>query len=349
MIKDAFGKPVQEANLIASLDVHDRSHHGELMVDLDGRREGCVERVVLRRVPAAADLLGLGKDSGIKILVLNERRLDGACKRFHGGLILDDAAPGFHHIERIDGNMVGARNDLGAENIQAGDTESARQLVEKPGPIPGNHVHDGQAAVEIILPVDDGPQRAYRVGLADRFEQPVDHLDVQGDLVRLGVEKITLRKQIEMRRDLILTDAWNLFGNQFLVDHLCSLQVSFFDCVAEKETIEGSAEKGRMEGVFVTIPERGGGSAGIAKRVNVKIPKLFSISNQIGKGRGRLWIIQIMLLPESCHDQMIFNNKRDDIAASRVYLEGFENRDGQLDAALAVILYPDGLADVVQE
>ena len=58
----------------------------------------------------------------------------------------------------------------------------------------------------------------------------------------LGVEKIALREQIEMRGDLILTDAGDLFGDQFLVDHLFSLQISFFDGVAEKEAVEGGAE-----------------------------------------------------------------------------------------------------------
>jgi len=61
---------------------------------------------------------------------------------------------------------------------------------------------------------------------------------MQCNFVWFGVEKIALGQQVEMRGDFILTDAGNLFGDQFLVDHLCSLQVSFFEGVAEKETIE---------------------------------------------------------------------------------------------------------------
>ena len=104
-----------------------------------------------------------------------------------------------------------------------------------------------------------------------------------------------------------------------------------------------------MEGILVAVPERGGGAAGIAEGMHVKIAKLLGIANQIGKGRGGLRIIQVMPLPESRHDQVISDDERNDLAAPGIKIEAFENGDGQLDAALAVVLDPGGLADVMQE
>ena len=54
---------------------------------------------------------------------------------------------------------------------------------------------------------------------------------MQGDFAGLGVEKITLREQVEVGGDLILTDARNLFCDQLLVDHLLSFEITFFNGV----------------------------------------------------------------------------------------------------------------------
>ena len=72
--------------------------------------------------------------------------------------------------------------------------------------------------------------------------------------------------------------------------------------------------------------------------MDVEIAKLFGIANQIGKGGGGLRVIQIMPLPESCHDEMVFDDKRDEFAAFGVDLEAFEERAGEAHAAFAVIL-----------
>ena len=121
--------------------------------------------------------------------------------------LLHDAAAGLDDVEGVDGDVVGARDDLGAENVQAGHAEAAGQLVEEAGAVPGDDVHHREAAVEIVLPVDDRPERTDGVRLVDGLEEAVDHLDVQGDLAGLGVEEVALREQVEVGGDLILADA----------------------------------------------------------------------------------------------------------------------------------------------
>jgi hypothetical protein len=182
--------------------------------------------------------------------------------------------------------MIGARDDLGPEDVQAGHAETARQLVEKAGPVPGDDIDDREAAVQIVLPVDDRPQRADGVGLVDRLQQPVHHLDVEGDLPSLRVEEIPLGEQVEMRRDLVRADAGDLFCDELFVDHLFSFQVSFIDSGTKQQPIQRGAEKGGMKGIFIAVPKRGGRAAGIAESMHVEIPKVLGIANQIGKGGG---------------------------------------------------------------
>ena len=211
VVVDGLGEAVEQADLVMRLDVDDGALHRELVIDLDRGREGGVQGVALRRVAAGGDFLGLGDNLGVEILVLDERGLDRARKGLHGSLALHDAAAGLDDIERVDGDVVGARDDLGAENVQAGHAEAAGQFVEEAGAVPGDDVHHREAAVEIVLPFDDGPERTDGVRLADGLEEAVDHLDVQGDFAGFSVEKIPLREQVEVGGDLILTDARNLF------------------------------------------------------------------------------------------------------------------------------------------
>ena len=130
---------------------------------------------------------------------------------------------------------------------------------------------------------------------------------------------------------------------------MLSFEVSFFDGVTEQESVQGGEEKGLVERVLVAVPERGGGAAGVAERVHVEIAKLFGIANQIRKGGGGLRVIHIMPLPESCHNEMVLDDKGDEFAAFGVDLEALEERAGEAHAAFAVILDGHGLADVVQE
>jgi hypothetical protein len=56
-----------------------------------------------------------------------------------------------------------------------------------------------------------------------------------------------------------------------------------------------------------------------------------------------------MPLPESCHDEVIFDDKCDDFTVLGVDLEAFQEGNGQPGAALTVILDADSLADIMQE
>ena len=60
-------------------------------------------------------------------------------------------------------------------------------------------------------------------------------------------------------------------------------------------------------------------------------------------------VIQVVFLPESCHHQVIFDDKIDGFPAGRVDLEAVEDRGGHLHAGLGVALDALALADVVQE
>ena len=109
---------------------------------------------------------------------------------------------------------------------------------------------------------------------------------MQGDFAGLRVQEITFREEVEVGVDLLGADAWNLFRNQFFVDHLLALEVALFNRVAEQEAFQGDAKEGGVESVLVAVPERSRGAAGVAKRVGVKIAKLFGVANQFRKGDG---------------------------------------------------------------
>jgi hypothetical protein len=128
------------------------------------------------------------------------------------GGALHDAAAGLDDIEGVDGDVVGTRDDLRAEDAEAGDAKGAGELVEEAGAVPGDDVDDGEGAVEVVLPLDHGAQRADGVGGGDRLEQPVDHLDVQGDLGGVGVDEIALGQETEVRGDLVGLMPGMVFG-----------------------------------------------------------------------------------------------------------------------------------------
>ena len=44
VVGDGFSEAIKEANLVAGLDFHDGTFHGEFVVNLDGGRKGTVER-----------------------------------------------------------------------------------------------------------------------------------------------------------------------------------------------------------------------------------------------------------------------------------------------------------------
>ena len=77
---------------------------------------------------------------------------------------------------------------------------------------------------------------------------------MQGDLAGIGVDEIPLRQQVEMRRDLILADAGNLFRDELAVSHFEAGVEAGFERFTVDQAFEGGAEEGSMEGIFVSIP-----------------------------------------------------------------------------------------------
>ena len=112
-----------------------------------------------------------------------------------------------------------------------------------------------------------------------------------------------------MRGDLVGTDAGDLAGDEFLLGHLLFLFVTGVQAGAKTQPFEGGAIKAGMEGILVAVPEAGRRAAGVAKRVDVEIAQLLGVSDELGKCSGSLGVIYIPLLPESCHHEMIFDDK----------------------------------------
>ena len=137
VVGNGLGQPVEQADLVARLDFDDGARHRELVVDLDRRREGGVQALAGDGGAGGGDALGLGDDVGEEVLVAHEGGLDGVGKDFLGPGALDDAAVGFDDVERVDGDVVGAGDDLGTEDGEAGDAEGPGELVEEAGAVPG--------------------------------------------------------------------------------------------------------------------------------------------------------------------------------------------------------------------
>ena len=115
------------------------------------------------------------------------------------------------------------------------------------------------------------------------------------------------------------------------------------------QAFEGRAVKGGVEGVFVAVPEVDGGAARIAERVDVEHPQALGIEHEIGEGGGGVGVIDIPLLPESCHHQMIFDDECDNRPGIGGDAEALKQRLGEADAAFGVAADALGLADVVEE
>ncbi len=109
--------------------------------------------------------LGLSEDLRHEIFALNQCGLDGLGEDFLGAGVLHDAAAGFHDVEGVDRNVVAAGDHFCAQNRESGHAERPRQLVKQPGSVPGDHVDDGERAIEVILPLDDGMEGSDRVAL----------------------------------------------------------------------------------------------------------------------------------------------------------------------------------------
>jgi hypothetical protein len=108
------------------------------VVDVDGGGKRAVQGLAAVRVEVAGrgDLLRLGDDLGVEVLVRDEGGLDDLGEGLLGAAVLDDAAPGLDDVEGVDRDVVGPGDDLRAEDVQAGDAEGAGELVEeaRPGP-----------------------------------------------------------------------------------------------------------------------------------------------------------------------------------------------------------------------
>ena len=273
VVVDGLGEKIQKADLVFGLNLDDGTLHRKLMVDVYDGRERTMHGLARRNGYAVttAVLTSLCCDVGIEIFVGYERLFDGFCESFHRDLILNYTAVGLDDVEGVDSDVIGAGDDLGAENIQTRHAEGTGELVEQAGAVPRDDVDDGEATIEVVLPVDDRLERADGIGGGNRVEQLIHHLDVQRNLAAIGVDEVTLRQQIKMRRDFIRADAGDGFGDQFLMLHLRTLGVSGFGRFTVDQTLERGAEEGGVKSVFIAVPEPGRRPAGIAKRVDVEI------------------------------------------------------------------------------
>ena len=83
--------------------------------------------------------------------------------------------------------------------------------------------------------------------------------------------------------------------------------------------------------------------------MDVEHPQALGVEHQFGEGGGGVGIIDVTLLPESCHRQMIFDDEDGNGSGFRGEAEAFQQRFGEPDAAFGVALDALGFADVVEQ
>jgi len=202
--------------------------------------------------------------------------------------------------------VIGAGDDFRAQDAQASDAEGTREFVDKPARSQVTTLTTVREQVEVIFPLDDRTERADGVGGSDGSEQLVHHLNVEGDLAAFGIDEVAVGQQTEMRRDLVITDAGDALGDEFLLGHELLGFVAGGEGGAVFQALKRGTVKGSVKGIFVTVPEVNRRAAGIAESMDIKHPQALGIEHKFCEGRGRVGIINITLLPESCHHQMIF-------------------------------------------
>jgi len=80
--------------------------------------------------------------------------------------------------------------------------------------------------------------------------------------------------------------------------------------------------------------------------MDIEVPEAFGVAHEFGKSNGGLRVIDIPLLPESCHRKVIFDGERDQFPAFRGDAEALQQRKGEPHAGLGVALDALGFADV---
>ena len=69
--------------------------------------------------------------------------------------------------------------------------------------VPSNDIDDGETAIEILLPVDDGDEGVCGVRRGDALNKTIDHLDVQNDLVFGCIDEVTIGQRFEVNGDFL--------------------------------------------------------------------------------------------------------------------------------------------------
>ena len=121
------------------------------------------------------------------------------------------------------------------------------------------------------------------------------------------------------------------------------------ELVSVHQDLEGASVELSMERVLVAVPQSFGGAPGVAVGVHIEKTKQVIIGNLLGKRLTSGGIINIPLLPESCHHQMIFDDKRNNLSFALVDLQAFKDGEGNGDPALGMAFDAFGLADVVEQ
>lgn len=353
LVADGLAQAEQQADFVARLDFHDGALHGELVVNVDRRREGGVHRIGVfpaRKIAGGRrQLARLRHDVGIKVLVLHERGFDCPREDVLDIGALDHPAAGLDDVKCVDGDVVAAGDDFGPQDGQPGDAEGSGQLVEQASAIPGHHVHDRERTVEVVLPIDDGHEGADGLGIRNGIEQPVHHLDMEGNLARVRVDEIPLGQQVEMRRDLVQADTRDALGGEFLKGHLQALRVVRCERRAVDKPLERRPEERGVERVLVAVPEAGRRPARVAERMDVEVAQAVGVTDHLCEGSRRIGIINIPLLPKPCHDQMIFDDEEDKFAAGGVDFHPVQERPGDGDPAFGMSFDPPRFSDIMKQ
>ena len=83
--------------------------------------------------------------------------------------------------------------------------------------------------------------------------------------------------------------------------------------------------------------------------MDIKVPQALGVADKFGKGSGGLGVIDIPLLPEACHREMIFDREQHELAALVRNAETLQQGTSEANAAFGMALDGFGLADVVEQ
>ena len=194
-VGDGAGDAIEQAGIVGGLDVEQRVGARGLLVDRDmGGHFGGI-------VNGEARLGRLLGEGGVEIELLHAHRL--VEDFLEGGMVArigHRLEPFRGDEEGLDGDVVGAGEDVGLEDGEAARGEGTGDPGEEIVAVPGDDGDLGVTLVGEVTPADDGLQRGVVVGDLV-LEEAVDEADVLADEVLRHAFEVSGRQVLEVGDD----------------------------------------------------------------------------------------------------------------------------------------------------